>query len=178
MKKISLKGMLVFSLMAILSCGTSTQEKTDLTNTAGNTVKVSEVSCTSVHVPLAEAQYCIHRYDSIWTASFGTNDPPIKAFTIHAADMLEALGIPKSYKDSVLCKYKHARAYIGLDSENKFKLFFTPVNGADLCAQTPNAGTDVILADTVKGVAQPYVMDLNAPCPNTCDPQTPLTNHH
>jgi hypothetical protein len=162
MKKTSLKTALLICLVTAMSCNKPTAESAAITDTNGNHPR-----CGSVITPLDTAINCIHRYDSVWTALFRTGEPPIKAYTIRAEDLLEAMGMPASYAaDTTICKYNHVRVYIGLDAKYKFKLFFTPVTGADLCQS--NGGTDKILYDSTAAMPFQYVLDLNAPCPNTC----------
>jgi hypothetical protein len=120
-------------------------------------------------VPLETALMNIKHYQDSCRAFFN-NDVPIQAYTIHAQDMLMALGIDPS---TVECRYKHARVYIGLNDSSEFKLYFTPVVGADLQPDAMAAGRDTILKDAD---GNSFVMDLNAPCPNTCDSNSPLYN--
>jgi hypothetical protein len=105
---------------------------------------------------------------------------PIKAYTLRAEDLLGALGIPAEYADSSITKYKHARVYLGYKKGKGFKLFILPVYGADLSGKDTSlwkGGYDVYL--NKEGLPIPpnsdkstsdgeYVLDLNAPCPNTC----------
>lgn len=172
MNKIPALGLIVAFLMAMNGCKNEPSAAKPAEHTTSIRLKDQN---TLVHVPLATAQANIARYDSMCTIIFSKmgGNAPIKAYTVHAADLFESLGIPGSYADSSLCRYHHARVYLGLDSSYSFKLYFTPVTGADLSADEPVAGTDIILKDT-KGDS--YVMDLNAPCPNTCDDQSPLFN--
>jgi hypothetical protein len=126
---------------------------------------------------LDSAVQYIHRYDSLAKASL-KGSVPIKAFTIRAADMLQALGLPESSK----VKYTHARVYLGTDANGNFRLFFTPVDGASI--SKGEAGKDVILTGPHKhGLADApgvlttsgsYVLDFTAPCPNTCPTNSPL----
>ncbi len=103
---------------------------------------------------------------------------PVKAFTVRAEDLIESLGI--AGVDSI--KYKHVRVYLGFDSNNKFRLFLTPVKDADIKGHKP--GTDIILngpftpglgddATSVTTSGQ-YVLDFSAPCPVVCPTGSPL----
>ncbi|MEQ8473342.1 MAG: hypothetical protein RIC35_19250 [Marinoscillum sp.] len=105
------------------------------------------------------------------------NDPvPIKAFTIHAADLLEAMGLPPNVQCTDSLKYTYARIYLGLNSNNEFKLYMTPVVDAKLSQNI--GGKDVIrngpYEGNVAGVTTgevsngSYVMDFTSPCPKTC----------
>jgi hypothetical protein len=102
---------------------------------------------------------------------------PVKAFTVRAADLIESLGI--AGVDSI--KYSHVRVYLGLDNNNKFRLFLTPVKDASIKDHKP--GEDVILngpympgLDEVGNVSSSgsYVLDFTAPCPTSCPTGSPL----
>ncbi|MES2134267.1 MAG: hypothetical protein V4506_18115 [Bacteroidota bacterium] len=166
MKKLIITTTAIICLIAIQSCNNNAKSDVKKEEPPVKTVHSSRLLKTSVHVPLAEAQDNIRRYNDMCVKFFKT--VPIKAYTIHADDLLEVLGVPLS--DSSFCSYKHARAYLGMDSLNNFKLYFTPVEGADLGAVPQKSGHDVILADELGQ----YVLDLNAPCPKTCDYTSPL----
>jgi hypothetical protein len=108
------------------------------------------------------------------------NDPvPIKAFTIHAADLLEAMGLPPSVQCTDSLKYSYARIYLGLSAENEFKLYMTPVvdaklsqniGGKDVIRKGPYEG-DVNGVTTGEVANGSYVMDFTSPCPKTCPEQ-------
>jgi hypothetical protein len=106
---------------------------------------------------------------------------PVRAFTVRAVDLLTALGIPARYADSPFCEHKFARVYLGYRKDSSFRLFIVPVEGANLSSKIRNewwAGRDIMLDSN--GIAIPdsvvkrtktdeeNVLDLNAPCPNTC----------
>lgn len=168
MKKTILKTALFFGLITILSCCESKRPESPVAGKTDN----NGVRCGTIETPLDTAISCINRYDSLWTALFKTGEPPIRAYTIRAQDLLESMGMSPSYaSDSTICKFNHVRVYIGLDANYKFKLYFTPVKNADLC--NGNGGMDVILPDSISSTPQ-YVLDLNAPCPNTCGSPGPL----
>lgn len=108
----------------------------------------------------------------------------ITAYTIRAVDLFGALGMPGSYVDSSICKYKYARVYLGMDSLNTFKLYMVPVVDANL--DSAYGGRDIHLdslgraihqTDITAGEADEYVFDLNAPCPNTCAVNGPQILH-
>ncbi len=105
---------------------------------------------------------------------------PVRAFTIRSTDLLEALGLPFDEK-KVKPKYENVRIYIGMDKNSQFKLFFTPVVGADLSANPPIAGKDHYLCKQIKDengnviATQEYLLDFSKPCPNTC-PDSILLN--
>lgn len=133
-------------------------------------------------LPLDSAVLYINRYDSIAQAIL-KNPAPVRAYTVRAADLLEALGLPENIKT----KYKHVRAYVGMDLNNQFRLFFTPVEGASI--HETNPGKDIILKGAfTRGLRGDtgidatviqngeYVLDFTAPCPNTCPSDSPLSN--
>ncbi len=166
MKKTILKSAAAICLMAMVSCNNNAKNEGKNHEQPTKGIPPLNALKSSVRVPLQTAQNNIHRYDELCLKTFQT--VPVRAYTIHSEDLLEVLGVPVS--DSSMCKYKYARAYLGLDSANNFKLYLTPVEGADLDAVPKNAGKDVILKDEMG----PYVLDLNAPCPMTCDQTSPL----
>jgi hypothetical protein len=130
-------------------------------------------------------------YDRLWRRQHGEKATPIHAFTIRAVDLLAALGMDPKLANAASCRFKHIRVYLGHDSINTvFKLYIVPVDGACLKGEnssTWEAGTDVFLdkqANPIMAVdsgsnsmasTNTYVLDLNAPCPNTCAKETPLT---
>jgi hypothetical protein len=157
MKKMNLKCVLVICLIAVFSCNKVPSE------TVASSGKTTEGPiCGSVKTPVDTAAKWVQNYDLVWTKLFGTDSPPIKAYTIRSQDLLEAMGMPAATP----CSFDHVRAYIGLDAENKFRLFFTPVVGADLC--NGNGGRDTLLIDPAGNSQGQYVLDLNTPCPNVC----------
>ncbi|WP_258098782.1 hypothetical protein [Marinoscillum pacificum] len=109
-------------------------------------------------------------------SGFSSDLEPIKAFTVHSADLLEVMGLPPEVQCQEAIKYEYARLYLGLTAEGEIKLFMTPVVNAKLSSGI--AGTDVILSGPYKGdpnsvssLEDPegsYVMDFSAPCPKTC----------
>lgn len=164
MKKNILAVAVVCALMITQACKTEVkkEEKKEETPVMPHRLLVS-----SYQVPLAVAQDNIERYTNKCGEVLGI--VPIKAYTIHAEDLMEVLGIPED--STKIYKYDHVRAYLGLDTLNQFKLYLTPVEGANLSASPKIAGTDVILKNPE---GAPYVLDLNAPCPATCDLTSPL----
>ena len=149
--------MLLICGMMTFSCSQSPSEPEKSAN-----VDANETSCGSVRTPLAVAKSWVLNYDTIWSRHYGPGSPPIKAYTIRSRDLLEALGLPVS----TVCKFDYVRAYIGMDTESNFKLFFTPVVGADLCNGI--GGRDTLLTDPAGDPRGAYVLDLNTPCPQLC----------
>lgn len=155
--------------VVLFSCGNSNNTPAQQDTASNVPVRQMGSSVNTMDtVPLESALANVKHYLDSCNEFLG--GAPIKAYTIHANDMLMALGIDP---DSVNCRYTHARVYLGLDSANHFKLYFTPVVGADLDPSVMNAGRDSILTDQD---GNRFVMDLNAPCPNTCDNSSPFYN--
>lgn len=103
----------------------------------------------------------------------------IRGYTIRAVDLFGALGIPGSYVDSPMCRYTHIRVYLGLDRDSAFRLYILPTKNVSL--DSSQGGQDLyldslgnILDPTTQVAASPFVLDLNAPCPNTCATNPPL----
>lgn len=124
----------------------------------------------SLQVPLDTAQACIAYYQT------GSPIAPdqLHGFTIHAQDMLQALGI----SGKVNTEFDHARVYIGRSADGKFHLYFTPVVGANLDTIPKIPGRDTILGQKPNEPNSGYVLDLNAPCPSTCAENNILNPSH
>jgi hypothetical protein len=142
-----------------------------------NEKKDSKVS--KVLYRLDSAVENITSFDSL-SREYLDDSIPVKAFTIRAEDLLDAMGMSASLVDSASCKYKHIRVYLAYRPRVGFKLFIVPVKGAHL--EEHVAGEDMLLDSTGqvvhnKGLAAQklYVLDLNAPCPNTCAQNSPLS---
>jgi len=133
--------------------------------------------------PLTTARQYTHSYDSICHHIHGNDDLTIHAYTIRAVDLLAAMGLPPTLADSSICRFKHIRVYMGYENKVGFKLFIVPVDGACLKGKDSSmwaAGNDVLLDKYARPILAPdsssngmvttdtYVLDLNAPCPNTC----------
>jgi hypothetical protein len=106
---------------------------------------------------------------------------PIRAYTIRAVDLLDALGLPVGLADSSICQYKYIRTYLGYRQGTGFKLYIVPVK--DACLKNNIGGDDVLLNSLGRAVKidsrgfpeeQEYVLDLNAPCPKTCPDNSPF----
>lgn len=111
-----------------------------------------------------------------------TLDLPTKAFTIHAADLLQALcynGDISAILDN--CSHRYARLYLGaaINSGNlqNLELFVVPVSGAELNNPLNIIGGKDEIPDgpyisredgNIVRTGQ-HVYDLIAPCPGTCD---------
>lgn len=129
---------------------------------------VSKVLC-----PLTTAQNDIAYFDSLCQQTLGSD--PIKAYTIRAVDLVTALGMDTTYTS----EYQYIRVYLGyrrsngMNKDTGFKLYIVPVEGANLANHV--GGYDIILDSIGKSVGKnpgignnTFVLDLNAPCPNTC----------
>lgn len=134
-------------------------------------------------LPLSTAQEYIRVYDSICDTVF--KKVPIRAYTVRSEDLIAAMGLPDSV-DSLVA-HKFIRVYLGYDLAHKphagFKLFIVPVDDASLAGNDPanwKGGSDVYLDDNGKVIgpgdpaSTPNVLDLNAPCPNTCSTEGSL----
>lgn len=117
--------------------------------------------------PLERAQDCIRLFTQ--NASNKNLDMVtlIRAYTVKQSDVAAVLGV----KDACPTTYTHFRAYIGMtpqDGEDDlYKLFLVPVDvdGFDVIPKGPT---------TEYPFDGYYVYDFNTPCPNTCDPKSPL----
>ena len=127
---------------------------------------ITNKTATLFAMPLAEAMQHIKDYRDMMHDHFKQHRRNIlKGYLIHSEELLEAMGIT-----NVTPKYPLVRVYIGKIKGDKtvdMKLFITPVdeNGKDVILYGPTDET---------GTEGPYVLDLNAPCPNACDPSSPL----
>jgi hypothetical protein len=120
------------------------------------------------------ASLCKHVLDTL----------PVKGYTIRAEDLFAAMGMPARFVDSA--QFPHIRVYIGFTKDSTFKLFILPVDGANLSGRDKTkwvGGRDMFLNDTggilrdvpkSKLTDSEYVVDLNAPCPNTCSTNSAL----
>lgn len=162
-------------LLFIISCKPSATEEAD----GAPPFVISDSTSSMYAVSLAEAEKNVRFYDSLSKAKLGID--PIRAFTIRSVDLVEAIGLDMKYLRKA--EYRHVRIYMGLDSVGQFKVYLTPVKGAKLSAGEP--GKDVILngpysGDDGKGELGdgdgPYVFDFSQPCPNACDPNSPLND--
>jgi hypothetical protein len=126
---------------------------------------------------LDSAKIYIQRYDSVMKTVF-KDSTPVRAYTIRATDLQEAMGMPITN-----ARFSHVRVYIGMGSNNKFRLFLTPVTDASIADGV--VGADTILTGQythglIKGLGAnaassgPYVMDFTSPCPTSCPTGTPL----
>jgi hypothetical protein len=143
-----------------------------------------------VLVPLTKALKDIYSYDSLNRLHWkGTT--PIESYTIRAVDLLAAMGMPATLADSSICRFKYVRVYMAFRNKVGFKLYIMPVDNACLKGNDPSkwkGGNDVLLDKNGNPIMIPldstaiasddeYLLDLNAPCPNTCPSGKPLKDH-
>lgn len=123
---------------------------------------------TSRQEPVFEAQEDIKRFVDTILPTYRERHQIdfVRAYTISSKDMLEVMGLDTN----TICKYTACRAYLGL-GEKEFKLYLTPVDAGR---------RDVFLNFKHKPTREvdesSYVLNLIAPCPNTCDKMSPLYN--
>ncbi len=168
----------VLLIMAIISCQETTTESAVA---EAPPFEIKDSTSSMYAVSLASAVENVQYYDSLSRAVFHGVDP-IRAFTIRSVDLVEAMGMNMNVTRNA--KYRHVRVYIGLEeATGEFKIYLTPVEGAKLSAGVP--GKDVILKGPYTGNKKksddelgdgdgPYVFDFSQPCPNACDPGSPL----
>ena len=143
--------------------------------------EVIDTSVSMYAVALDSAIKNIKNYDRVVTDTLGFD--PIRAFTIRSVDLVESIGLDRKYLKNAA--YRHIRIYMGLDGNNQFKIYLTPVKGAKLSAGVP--GTDVILDGPYEGDGDEatdglgdgdgeYVLDFSQPCPSACDQDSPLND--
>lgn len=160
------KGLLIGSLILNLSLGaillTSFVKKTP-ESLATDRPSIGFVSANqdSLTTAIQNVQSFVKKFDNSGKSNF------VRAYTISSSDLIQVLGL----SDSITSPFDGCRAYLGYNGKDSlFKLYLTPVIG----------GQDVFLNFTVKnGVTSApnkssYVLDLIAPCPNTCDSLSPL----
>ena len=165
MKKVTFIGLAIFGLsMAFTGC----KGKTEPAPHAEEEVVTSNDITYDDTVHLSTAQKDISYYVGICIKEFG-DEVPIRAYTINKADLYGVLGV----KSIPNCKYETCRAYIGMDEDNKFKLFMTPtVKVASAKGSSDSIYVDQIPYDSIHNTY--FVYDLNAPCPSTCDKSSKL----
>ncbi len=123
---------------------------------------------TSRQEPIKDAQKDIKRFvDTIATYRDRHKVDFVRAYTISSIDMLEVMGLDTN----VACKYTACRAYLGLGSDQQFKLYLTPVD-EDKRDLFLSFKEDKPASREIDSLS--YVLNLIAPCPNTCDMESPL----
>lgn len=144
-----------------------------LSQTSGFTLTGTEMHPNFTSIDTAKAD--VRRLDSLLMSVFGRNSVPVRAFNLNTHDILFAHGIQV---DTTLTKF-HTRAYMGIASDLKtFKLYILPVTGSSGKEITEsNPGNDIMVAFNVTQPRDTTIycaLELNTPCPNTCDPASPL----
>lgn len=154
----------------------------ETSNVVSATPLTSEyVEDVSYRVPYEYARQCIDNYAKLVSAS---NSKMVQSFTINRQDFLQTIKIKS--ESPISSRYEYARGYIGLDViTNQFHIFFTPVEGVKTneAGNIIDAGRDVILRGKYQTKDRfsghpitssngddegAYMLDLNAPCPETC----------
>lgn len=143
-------------------------------------------STTTVLCEAATARRDIASFDSLCKANFH-DDIPVQSFTVRAADLFGAMGVPYYPSDTSDDIFQHIRVYLAYRVHTGFKLYFVPVRGAHLNESDFNVGEDILLdahaqptqrIDAAKfgsgDLNDRFVLDLNTPCPNICDQNSPL----
>lgn len=157
MKKINFILVITFGVLLCFACNNQPEEKeVDATKPI-----VTEIP-PAILVPVTEAAGNIQNYIRMCD-SLLNDHVPVVAFTTRAADLLAALGLSDTLEKH--CNFNHVRAYLGIDDQNKFKLYFVSVSGATLSANY--GGEDVPTPGTPPNLI-PSVLDLNTPCPQVC----------
>jgi hypothetical protein len=97
-----------------------------------------------------------------------TDHDLLRAYTISGHDMLQVMGADTTVMKQ--CIYDSCRAYLGYDSNHNFKLYLTPIkNQKDVFLNFNPRKRVGSVPDNSS-----YVLDLIAPCPNTCDTASAL----
>lgn len=168
----------VLSFMAVLSCSSNKTNVraaapyTYTANTAFNSRRVSvDVAKSNIDTAQHYMWAMINLVDSVSQAPVQTTADSVIAFKVHAGDLFAALGV----LDTVNYSHAAVRIYFGFDKQTQsFKLYVVP---SDTVAQSGfvdrffNSSGQVVPYDPK---SKNYVMDLNTPCPPTCDCNSPL----
>jgi hypothetical protein len=181
MKTINFLALLLAGFVVIVSC---TNRTANSQNTAGwhHHLTADTAFLCSADSAQRDIQYLQSLNDSEINERVFTNDFPT-AFTVNAEDLLMAMGI--AYDADKIGEHKNIRIYMGYrpksEARGGFKLYIVPVSGI---SETETAGNDMVIEKTAKelcivkpkpdGLNTQYVLDLNAPCPSTCDINSPF----
>lgn len=177
------KIVLAVTCVALVANGILLYRKNGLTEDKKQTEKKYTNNIT-YRVSHAFAEKCISTYSAM------TGDSILNYFTISRQDFLQAIQIDISVAP-IQSVYSFVRGYIGYDSSaKKMHIFFTPVEGAvaDSLGNITAPGHAIYLSGRYKntdrqtGIQIPgnmgdkddegeYLLDLNAPCPTTCNPE-------
>lgn len=170
MKK-TICGLLIAGIISALACSTKPSDGVQKSESKEGTFL--DASRTLFAVPIDKVKKDTAYYDSIFikfdslVAVAAGKKPskqiPIKSFTVHTADLFEAMGMP--VRDTNKTVFKYVRVYLGLDKKAGFKLYLTPVKGKNV------TGQDSILNYRKlqnMGDGGGYMLDFSSPCPKTC----------
>lgn len=162
MKKTLLSGVAFTAMVVLISCGGKTKEpeiKSPPPTNNKEQVTARDTNDTVVppyYVPKEQALADISNYGKACRTSYGNF--PLRAYTLQTYDLIRGLDITGCSVDTT----HHLRGYIGLTESGEYKFYFVMAVGASL-PDVPGHDSCFV----VNG--QEYVLDLNAPCPNTCD---------
>ena len=180
--KRSLYRMITAGLVIVSACSPKSSETAQTTDPLILTGGASSLYAVPLDTAIKNIKFYdknIKTYDSLVAKATGKvpdRKIPIKAFTIRAADLLESMGM--SAADTIKAKYKYVRIYLAMNHKSDFKIYLTPVSGANLNISPAVAGKDVIMNGKYNGLASDgdYVLDFTSPCPTTCPTGSPLNN--
>ena len=138
---------------------------------AENTVVVNPDDLPELPPNLTELSVALEdvkRYKDSCIARSGTVE--LKAFNLNTNDLLSALG--QNFNPNGSHPF-HARGYIGLDVNNKYKFYIVPVTGdSSMHISQTNPGRDTVIVGEYKHFYPDrirFVYELNFPCPTLCD---------
>jgi hypothetical protein len=146
----------VVGMLLLTNCSNSNDSKTNI-----EAKKMLSETSELTGVPLKTALEAIARYGEWWRAQAEGDtsvhiDQVTRAFLIPGKDLISVLNPTTDSTIIDYCEYKHARAYLGLDTNNIIHLYLTPVgeDNNDVFLSSPNGK---------------IVFDLTVPCPTNCD---------
>ncbi len=124
-------------------------------------------------VPFGKAMIDIENYEK-YLKENNLDSNFVRAFTKSSIDFIEGLGL--AIDENAKVQFKHVRFYLGLNDSMEFKLYLTPVVGANLRKEKGSirAGKDHILCRSITAVTdkqvsqEGYMLDFSMPCPKTC----------
>jgi hypothetical protein len=166
MRKFLLSGVVVAAMAALCSCKGKPEAPTKTpppTTEEKKTVVEDHVGVPPNYVPKDTALADIHNFAVHCRDDY--NKFSLRAFTLHTVDLFEGLGL--NIENCPIDTTDHLRGYLGMRPDGEFKFYFVKVVGAHL---PDDAGHDTCIVYD----GEEYVLDLNAPCPNTCDYTSPF----
>lgn len=153
--------LIIFVVMSLNSKSKDVSKQEEGTKKDGMAVEALHdhyLSGTANEVPINESIDNLKRFNKKYDY--------LRAYKISAMDMLEVMGIDSAAVPAP--QYQFCRAYLGMDATGKFRLYLTPVIADTDVFYNPDS------AHAVRAQSNSYVLDLIAPCPNTCDVTSPL----